>query len=231
MGCSTCKSVDTIEDNKPQKQNEGNQKEKEEKEKKEKEEKEKKEKEEKEKKEQEEKEKKEKEEKEKKEKEEKEKKEKEEKEKKEQEEKEKKEKEEKEKKEKEEKEKKEKEGKDINPDEQTGAEEESHNSTIPSDPGHYLKISLKTKKNNVFIPNKTDLERFQRDGLKRHNYYRKYHQSGPMELTQKLNDYAQKYAETLAAKKCSILHMSKEKKYMGIGLEKIYIIFGQALKI
>ena len=65
------------------------------------------------------------------------------------------------------------------------------------------KIKLKclnVKKNKVFVPSNADLERFQRDGLKRHNYYRKYHQSVPMELTQKLNDYAQKYAETLAAK-------------------------------
>ena len=61
-------------------------------------------------------------------------------------------------------------------------------------------IFLSKKKNNVFVPTDADLQRFQRDGLKRHNYYRKYHQVGPMELTKKLNDYAQKYAETLAAK-------------------------------
>ena len=85
-------------------------------------------------------------------------------------------------------------------DEQSGKEVKSHNSTIPSDAGHYLYIPLKVKKNNIFVPNKSDLERFQRDGLKRHNYYRKYHQAGPMELTQKLNDFAQQYAETLAAK-------------------------------
>ena len=71
---------------------------------------------------------------------------------------------------------------------------------MPKDDGLYLDIPLNTKKNKIFVPNKTDLERFQKDGLKRHNYYRKYHQSGPMELTQKLNDYAQKYAETLATK-------------------------------
>ena len=85
-------------------------------------------------------------------------------------------------------------------DEQSGNEVKSHNSSIPEDNGHYLDISLKNKKNNVFVPTDADLQRFQRDGLKRHNYYRKYHQVGPMELTKKLNDFAQKYAETLAAK-------------------------------
>ena len=84
--------------------------------------------------------------------------------------------------------------------ENSGSRVKSHNSKIPSDPGLYLDIHLRVKKNTVFVPNRTDLERFQRDALKRHNYYRKYHQSGPMVLTEELNDYAQKYAETLAAK-------------------------------
>ena len=109
--------------------------------------------------------------------------------------------------EKQEREKKEKEEREKNPmaklfeeDEKTGSENESHNSEMPADPGHYLSVPINTKKNNVFIPTKEDLSRFQRDGLKRHNYYRKYHQVGPLELTEKLNDYAQKYAETLAEK-------------------------------
>jgi len=59
------------------------------------------------------------------------------------------------------------------------------------------------------------LSRFQRDGLKRHNYYRKYHQVGPLELTEKLNDYAQKYAETLAEKN-TMQHSSTSDR------EKIY---------
>ena len=167
-------------------------------------------------------EKKEKEEREKKEKEEREKKEKEERELKEKEEREKKEKEERELKEKEEREKKEKEEREKNPmaklfeeDEKTGSENESHNSEMPADPGHYLSVPINTKKNNVFIPTKEDLSRFQRDGLKRHNYYRKYHQVGPLELTEKLNDYAQKYAETLANKNV-MQHSSKSDR------EKIY---------
>ena len=111
-----------------------------------------------------------------------------------------KEKEEKERLEKEKKEKEEDKPNSKDTDEQSGNEERSHNSTIPSDPGKYLDIHLSIKKNNIYVPDKNSLERFQRDGLKRHNYYRKYHQAGPMELTQKLNEYAQKYAETLAAK-------------------------------
>ena len=58
-----------------------------------------------------------------------------------------------------------------------------------------------------------------------------------MELTQKLNEYAQKYAETLAAKDI-MQHsthdarlMMQEKKFMEIGLEKICITFGQVIKI
>ena len=224
MGCSSQKSVD-VDDNANTKKNESNKeninqneiqkdkekkekdlREKEEREKKEKEETAKKEREEKEKKEREERERKEREAKEQKEREEREKKEREERERKEREAKEQKEREEREKKEREEREKKEQEEKEkakkesIKDDEQSGEEVESHNSTIPSDPGHYLDIGLNVQKNKVFVPSKEDLERFQRDGLKRHNYYRKYHQSVPMELTQKLNDYAQKYAETLAAK-------------------------------
>ena len=100
-------------------------------------------------------------------------------------------------------------------DEQSGSEVRSHNKTIPEDPGHYLEIPVNVKKGKVFVPEKTDLERFQRDALKRHNYYRKYHQSVPMELTQKLNDYAQQYAETLAEKD-EMQHSAKEER------EKIY---------
>ena len=107
---------------------------------------------------------------------------------------------EKEEKERLEKEKKEKEedkpnSKDI--DEQSGNEERSHNSTIPSDPGKYLDIHLSIKKNNIYVPDKNSLERFQRDGLKRHN----------------------------------IQLMMQEKKFMEIGLEKIYIIIGQVNRI
>ena len=100
-------------------------------------------------------------------------------------------------------------------DEQSGSEVRSHNKTIPEDPGHYLEIPVNVKKGKVFVPEKADLERFQRDALKRHNYYRKYHQSVPMELTQKLNDYAQQYAETLAEKD-EMQHSAKEER------EKIY---------
>ena len=100
-------------------------------------------------------------------------------------------------------------------DEQSGSEVRSHNKTIPEDPGHYLEIPVNVKKGKVFVPEKTDLERFQRDALKRHNYYRKYHQSVPMELTQELNDYAQQYAETLAEKD-QMEHSTKEAR------EKIY---------
>jgi uncharacterized protein YkwD len=97
-------------------------------------------------------------------------------------------------------------------DESSGSEVKSHNSKIPSDPGHYLEVPLGVKKDKVFVPNQSDLERFQRDGLKRHNYYRKYHQSGPMELTKVLNDYAQKYAETLAAKNTMQHSSDKDRK-------------------
>ena len=123
-----------------------------------------------------------------------------------------------------EQEQKEKEKNKTNPDEETGEEEESHNNTIPPDPGHYLGISLKNKKNRVFVPTKEDLERFQRDGLKRHNYYRKYHQVGPLELTQKLNEYAQKYAETLAAKNKMqhSTHDAREKIYGDWTGENLY---------
>ena len=109
---------------------------------------------------------------------------------KEKEEKERKEKELKEQQEKAQKEKEEKEKIPENEDEKTGNKIESHNKSMPDDDGHYLDISLNTKKNKVFIPTNEDLERFRRDGLKRHNYYRKYHQAGPMELTKELNDYA-----------------------------------------
>ena len=77
------------------------------------------------------------------------------------------------------------------------------------------KSGSEVRSHNKKIPEKADLERFQRDALKRHNYYRKYHQSVPMELTQKLNDYAQQYAETLAEKD-EMQHSTKEER------EKIY---------
>ena len=228
MGCSNDKSVKVEEENNNKKnevKNENkyqNENKNEDNALKEKEDQELREKQQREKKEKEERELKEKEEREKKEKEEREKKEKEEREKKEKEERELKEKEERELKEKEEREKKEKEEREKNPmaklfeeDEKTGSENESHNSEMPADPGHYLSVPINTKKNNVFIPTKEDLSRFQRDGLKRHNYYRKYHQVGPLELTEKLNDYAQKYAETLAEKN-TLQHSSKSDR------EKIY---------
>jgi len=85
-------------------------------------------------------------------------------------------------------------------DEKTGSTKKGINKEIPADPGHYLSIPIKIKKNGVFIPTKAALARFQRDGCKRHNYYRKYHQVGPLYLTAKLNDFAQNYAETLASK-------------------------------
>ena len=88
--------------------------------------------------------------------------------------------------------------KEILNDEKTGKKLKSHNNKIPADTGNYLGIILKTQKNNIFVPTQEDLERFRRDGLKRHNYYRKYHQVGPLILTKKLNDYAQYYAEKLA---------------------------------
>ena len=206
-------------------------KEKELKEQKEREEKERKEREEKERIEREEKDRIEREEKERKEKEEQERKEKEEQTRKEKEEQERKEKEEKERKEKEEKEKEEKDkNESTTKDEETGNEVESHNDKIPSDPGHYLAVPLGVKKNKIFVPSKSDLERFQRDGLKRHNYYRKYHKSGPMELTQKLNDFAQKYAETLAAKN-TMQHSSdkdREKLYGDWTGENLYYFWTSA---
>ena len=135
-----------------------------------------------------------------------------------------KEKEEKERLEKEKKEKEEDKPNSKDTDEQSGNEERSHNSTIPSDPGKYLDIHLSIKKNNIYVPDKNSLERFQRDGLKRHNYYRKYHQAGPMELTQKLNEYAQKYAETLAAKDIMqhSTHDAREKIYGDWTGENLY---------
>ena len=101
---------------------------------------------------------------------------------------------------------------DIVLDELSGDVVESHNAAIPDDIGHYFNIPLPSFKNNVFIPNKKDLERFQRDALKRHNYYRQYHQSVPMELNQHLNQYAQKYAEKLAAKDTMLYSYNSELK-------------------
>ena len=105
--------------------------------------------------------------------------------------------------------------KEILNDENTGKELKSFNSKIPADKGHYLSISLKKQKNSIFVPTQEDLERFRRDGLKRHNYYRKYHQVEPLILTKKLSDYSQYYAETLAEK--NIMQHSDEKE-----TEKIY---------
>ena len=116
--------------------------------------------------------------------------------------------------------------------EETGSMVNSHNNNIPGDTEKYLNIKFNNKKNGVFIPTPNDLERFRKDGLKRHNYYRKYHQSGPLELTKKLNDYAQNYAEHLARMiKWNILQKIKKMKYMLIGQEKTYIIFGQVILI
>ena len=94
--------------------------------------------------------------------------------------------------------KKENDEKKILEDEKTGEQIKSVNTSIPADTQKYLTITVNKKNNNVFIPKYFDLTRFQRDGLKRHNYYRKHHQVGPMYLTAKLNEYSQKYAETLA---------------------------------
>ena len=47
----------------------------------------------------------------------------------------------------------------------------SHNNNIPGDIEKYLNIKFNNKKNGVFIPTPNDLERFRKDGLKRHNYY------------------------------------------------------------
>ena len=114
--------------------------------------------------------------------------------------------------------------KEILNDENSGKKIKSFNSKLPADPGHYLGIYLKTKKNKVFVPTPEDLERFRRDALKRHNYYRQYHQVGPLFLTKKLNDYAQYYAETLAEK--NIMQHSSEKAtdqiYGGWAGENLY---------
>ena len=90
--------------------------------------------------------------------------------------------------------------KEIINDEKTGKELKSFNSKFPPDKCHYLSIVLKAAKDTVFIPTQENLHRFRRDGLKRHNYYRKYHQVGPLILTKKLNDFAQNYAEILEKK-------------------------------
>ncbi len=45
----------------------------------------------------------------------------------------------------------------------------SHNNNIPGDTEKYLNIKFNNKKNGVFIPTPNDLERFRKDGLKRHN--------------------------------------------------------------
>mgnify|MGYP002627190924 CR=1 FL=1 len=116
---------------------------------------------------------------------------------------------------------------DIVLDELSGDEVESYNREIPGDIGHYLNIPLSSFKNNVFIPNKKDLERFQRDALKRHNYYRKYHQSDPLKLSQDLNNYAQQYAEKLAAKDTMLYSYNSELKILfqdGVG-ENFYFFW------
>jgi hypothetical protein len=111
--------------------------------------------------------------------------------------------------------KKENDEKKILEDEKTGEQIKSVNTSIPADTQKYLTITVNKKNNNVFIPKYFDLTRFQRDGLKRHNYYRKHHQVGPMYLTAKLNEYSQKYAETLAQK--NVMQHSTHDQ-----LEKIY---------
>ena len=125
--------------------------------------------------------------------------------------------------------------KEIINDEKTGKELKSFNSKFPPDKCHYLSIVLKTAKDTVYIPTQENLERFRRDGLKRHNYYRKYHQAGPLILTQKLNDFAQNYAETLA-KKNMMMHSEEEdrdKIYGGWAGENIFTYWtsGSNLKI
>ena len=81
-----------------------------------------------------------------------------------------------------------------------------------------------TKKKSVFVPTQEDLERFGRDGLKRHKYYRKYHQVGPLILTNKLNEYAQYCSETSEAKNI-MKHCSEaatDKIYGGWAGENLY---------
>ena len=89
----------------------------------------------------------------------------------------------------------EKENKNIQINNQTGKELKSLNQSIPKDRELYLDIPLKTKKDKILIPSPENLSRFRLDALKRHNYYRKYHQVGPMELTDILNNFAQRNAK------------------------------------
>ena len=78
---------------------------------------------------------------------------------------------------------------------QTGKELKSLNQSIPKDRELYLDIPLKTKKDKILIPSPEDLSRFRLDALYLNNYYRKYHQVGPMELTDILNNFAQRNAK------------------------------------
>ena len=99
-------------------------------------------------------------------------------------------------------------------DEKTGTQMNYYRKvSFPVDPGHYIEFTLQTKKNNIFIPTQNNLERFRRDVLKRHNYFRQYHQVGPLVLTKKLNDFAQNWAEKMAKKNemkgCSFEEMEK----------------------
>ena len=114
-------------------------------------------------------------------------------------------------------------------DEQTGDEVKSKNKTIPRDRGHYLEIPLKTKKNKVLIPTQKDLDRFRRDALKRHNYYRKYHCVDQMELTNVLNTFAQNFAETLALKDKAEFSSEREREEFCGGRtgENIFLIYFQ----
>ena len=89
----------------------------------------------------------------------------------------------------------EKENKNIQINNQIGKELKSLNQSIPKDRELYFDISLKTKKDKILIPSPEDLPRFRLDALNRHNYYRKYHQVGPMELTDILNNFAQRNAK------------------------------------
>ena len=99
--------------------------------------------------------------------------------------------------------------KEIINDEKNGKALKSFNSKFPPDKCYYLSIVLKAAKDTVFIPRQENLHRFRPDGLKRHNYYRKYHQAGPLILTKKLNDFAQNYDEILA-KKNMMMHSPEE---------------------
>ena len=111
----------------------------------------------------------------------------------------------------------EKDNKNIQINNQTGKELKSLNQSIPKDRELYLDIPLKTKKDKILIPSPEDLSRFRLDALYLNNYYRKYHQVGPMELTDILNNFAQRNAEILAAKdKTSFSSDEDRRKFCGV---------------